>query len=164
MKHQVLLPRLQVSAICPYPEPYQSTPCAPSNCLKIHLNIILQYTPGSSKWFHSLSFPHQNSLCISPRSHTCYMPNPTYSYRIDHPNNVWWAVQNIKPIPMAARYKASDCGRSPAEIVGSNLTGGVELWVYCCECCVLSGRGLCDELIIRPEETYRLWYVVVRVI
>ena len=29
------------------------------------------------------------------------------------------------------------------------------------ECCVLSGRGLCDELITRPEESYRLWYVVV---
>ena len=23
------------------------------------------------------------------------------------------------------------------------------------ECCVLSGRGLCDELITRPEESYR---------
>ena len=32
----------------------------------------------------------------------------------------------------------------------------------CCECCVLSGRGLCDELITRPEESYRLWCVVVR--
>ena len=31
----------------------------------------------------------------------------------------------------------------------------------CCECCVLSGRGLCDELIIRPEESYRLWCFVV---
>ena len=30
-----------------------------------------------------------------------------------------------------------------------------------CECCVLSGRGLCDELIARPEEPYRLWCVVV---
>jgi len=29
----------------------------------------------------------------------------------------------------------------------------------CCECCVLSGRGLCDELITRPEESYRLWCV-----
>ena len=27
------------------------------------------------------------------------------------------------------------------------------------ECCVLSGRGLCDELITRPEESYRLWCV-----
>ena len=31
----------------------------------------------------------------------------------------------------------------------------------CCECCVLSGRGLCDGLIIRSEESYRLWRVVV---
>jgi hypothetical protein len=31
----------------------------------------------------------------------------------------------------------------------------------CCECCVLSGRGLGDELITRPEESYRLWCVVV---
>jgi hypothetical protein len=35
-------------------------------------------------------------------------------------------------------------------------------WIFvCCECCVLSGRGLCDELITRPEESYRLWCVVV---
>jgi hypothetical protein len=50
------------------------------------------------------------------------------------------------------------CGRSPAEIVGSNPTGGTGV---CCECCVLSGRGLCDELITRPEESCRLWCVVV---
>ena len=31
----------------------------------------------------------------------------------------------------------------------------------CCECCVLSGRGLCDELITCPEESYRLWCVIV---
>jgi hypothetical protein len=30
----------------------------------------------------------------------------------------------------------------------------------CCECCVL-GRGLCDGLITRPEESYRQWSVVV---
>jgi hypothetical protein len=28
-----------------------------------------------------------------------------------------------------------------------------------CECCVLSGRGLCVGLITRPEESYRLWCV-----
>ena len=32
----------------------------------------------------------------------------------------------------------------------------------CCECFVLSGRGLCDGLITRLEESYRLWRVVVR--
>ena len=35
-------------------------------------------------------------------------------------------------------------------------------WIFvCCECRVLSGRGLCDELITRPEESYRLCYFVV---
>jgi hypothetical protein len=28
-------------------------------------------------------------------------------------------------------------------------------------CCVLSGTGLCDELITRPEKSYRLWCVIV---
>jgi hypothetical protein len=31
----------------------------------------------------------------------------------------------------------------------------------CCECCVLLGRGLCDELTTCPEESYRLRCVVV---
>jgi hypothetical protein len=31
----------------------------------------------------------------------------------------------------------------------------------CCECCVLSGRGLCDGPIPRAEESYRLWCVIV---
>ena len=30
-----------------------------------------------------------------------------------------------------------------------------------CECCAWSGRGLCDELITRPEESRGLWCVVV---
>jgi len=33
--------------------------------------------------------------------------------------------------------------------------------VVCCECCVLSSKGLCDGLITRPGESYRLWRVVV---
>jgi hypothetical protein len=36
-----------------------------------------------------------------------------------------------------------------------------EAWMFvCCECCVLSGRGLCNGLITRPEESYRMWRVV----
>jgi len=35
-------------------------------------------------------------------------------------------------------------------------------WMFvCCECYVLSGRGLRDGLITRPEKPYRLWRVVV---
>ena len=55
------------------------------------------------------------------------------------------------------RYKARVCGLSPADIVGSNPTGGMDV---CCVYYVLSGRGLCNGLIIRPEESYRLWCVV----
>jgi hypothetical protein len=60
--------------------------------------------------------------------------------------------------PVAARSKAWVCGRSHAEIVASNPSGGMDV---CCECCVLSGRGLCEGLVTHPEETYRLRYVVV---
>ena len=35
-------------------------------------------------------------------------------------------------------------------------------WTFvCCERCVLSGRGLCDELAPRPGKSYRLWCVIV---
>ena len=65
------------------------------------------------------------------------------------------------------------CSRSlwPRRLRGSSAANGLlGLWVrippgawkfVCCECCVLSGRGLCGELTIHPEESYRLWCVVV---
>ena len=63
------------------------------------------------------------------------------------------------PVAVTARSKVEVCGSSPAANVGSNPKGA---WMFvCCECRVLSGRGLCDELITRPEESYRLWCVFV---
>jgi hypothetical protein len=61
---------------------------------------------------------------------------------------------------VALRSKAWVCSRSPVGIAGSNSAGA---WMFaCCECCVcLSGRGLCDGLITRPEESYRLCCVIV---
>ena len=49
--------------------------------------------------------------------------------------------------------------RSTAWVYAARL---LRLWVQIPprECCVLSGRGLCEELITRPEESYRLWCVV----
>jgi hypothetical protein len=55
---------------------------------------------------------------------------------------------------------------------GNELSGSTKLgefidylkagWMFvCCECCVLSARGFCDGLIIRSEESYRLWHVAV---
>ena len=36
---------------------------------------------------------------------------------------------SILPVPVAARSKAYVCDRSPAEIVGSNSTGGMDVCV-----------------------------------
>jgi len=45
------------------------------------------------------------------------------------------------------RFDAWICGCSFVGVVGSGMS-------VCCECCVLSGRGLCDGLITCPEESY----------
>ena len=61
---------------------------------------------------------------------------------------------NVKgPNPVAARSKARICGHSLAGIAGSNPP---RAWISASfECCVLSGGGLCDGPIARPEESYR---------
>ena len=63
------------------------------------------------------------------------------------------------PIPVAARSKASVCDCSFAGIAGSNPAAGMDV---SCECCVLSGRGLCDGLITHSEESFRVWLLCVR--
>jgi hypothetical protein len=57
---------------------------------------------------------------------------------------------------VAARAKALICGGSLAGIAGSNATEAFSCESVSCECCVLSGRGLCVGLITRPEESYRM--------
>ena len=59
------------------------------------------------------------------------------------------------PSGLKRRYTAARLLRSWVRI-----PPGWRNFVFC-ECCVLSGRGLCDEMITRPEESYRLWCVVV---
>jgi len=50
---------------------------------------------------------------------------------------------------------------STARLLRSWIRIPLGAWMFvCCECCVLSGSGLCDGLITRPEESYRLWHIV----
>ena len=67
----------------PFPVLSQLDPVhtATSHILKVHLNIIIPSTPGSSKWSLSLRFPHQNPVHASPHPHKCYMPRPSHSSR-----------------------------------------------------------------------------------
>jgi len=61
----------------------------------------------------------------------------------------------IQPRCLRRRYTAARLLR-----MWVRIPPGVWMFV-CCECCVLSGRGLCDGLITLPEESYRMWRVVV---
>jgi hypothetical protein len=49
-----------------------------------------------------------------------------------------------------------------ARLLRSWVRNSPGAWIFvCCQCRVLSGRDLCDELITLPEESYRLCCVVV---
>ena len=74
-------------------------------------------------------------------------------------------TQNVIPIRQTSRSQWPRCLRNKSagvHLLRSWVRIPTEAWMsVCCDCCVLSGRGLCDELITRPEESYRLWCVVV---
>jgi len=61
-----------------------------------------------------------------------------YSLTFNNNNN------NNRPIPVAARLLGLWVRIQPGHG-----------YVFSSECCVLSGRSLCDGLITRPEESYR---------
>ena len=70
-----------------------------------------------------------------------------------------YQIRVYRPVPAAWRSKSWVWGRSLLEIVGSNPTAGMDvclLWVLS----VVRLRTF-DELITHPEESYRLWCVVV---
>ena len=84
---------------------------------------------------------------------------PFYQILLQLSLEIKQSSRSYLPVPVAARSKAQVCGRSPAE---TWVRIPSKAWMFvCCECCVLSVRGLCDELVTRPEQSYRLWYVVV---
>jgi hypothetical protein len=56
-------------------------------------------------------------------------------------------------------------GSAAVRLLGLRVRIPPEAWIFvCCGCCVLPGRGLCDGPIPRPEESYRLWCVLMVVI
>jgi hypothetical protein len=63
------------------------------------------------------------------------------------------------PVPVATRSKGWVYGHSLAGIVVSNPDGDMVVYLLWMLCVI---RGLCDELITRPEKSYRLWCVGVR--
>ena len=96
-----------------------------------------------------------NFACIALMPHSCCvcMFPPSCLPLFDHRNN--GRSRSQWPRGLRRRSGAACLLRSWVRIPPG-------AWMsVCCECCVLSGRGLCDELITRPEESYRLWCVIV---
>ena len=70
--------------------------------------------------------------------------------------------RQISMPPVGFEHTISALTHSAAHLLRSWVRIPPGAWIFvCCECRVLSGRGLCDELITRSEESYRLWCVVV---
>jgi hypothetical protein len=76
--------------------------------------------------------------------------NDTHNRQISMP-----PVEFKPTISVGERPQAAHLLRSSVRI-----TPGAGIFVWC-ECRAFSGRGLCDELITRPEESYRLCCIVV---
>jgi hypothetical protein len=105
---------------CPPPVPIlsQLIPVhnSTSNFLKIHVNIILSSTPGSSKWTLSLRLPHQTHIHASPPSHTHYMLCSFHSFGFYHSHNSGWRVHIMKLLIMW--FSPVPCYLAP---LGSNI-------------------------------------------
>jgi hypothetical protein len=90
---------------------------------------------------------------IPLRSHT-FVHNYAQSYYVQNVITVITVCCCVRmPILVATRSKAWVCGRS---LAGIGVRIPPPAWAFVsCECCVLSGRGLCVGPITLPEESYR---------
>ena len=69
--------------------------------------------------------------------------------------HIRWLHLKIVACVVTVRSKAWVCIRSMTEIVGFNPAKYTFDRLFCLLCCV-GGSGLCDELIPRSEESYRV--------
>ena len=70
-------------------------------------------------------------------------------------------LENFTLVIVQSVPSQSPCGLSCRSVAARLLRLWAEIplgaWMFvCCECCVLLGRCLCDELITHPEESYHL--------
>jgi hypothetical protein len=68
----------------------------PSYFPKILSNIIFSSTLKCFEWSLLFRFSDPDFVCISHRSHACYICRPSVLPWLDHPNNISWSVQVMK--------------------------------------------------------------------
>ena len=118
------------------------------------------------------SFP-TDSRCEFPLQQQLYPMKP----RVPNTSKLWAKCKTVKSHKInklsihtnnktSCRYCWPCClrrGSAAARLLGLWVRIPPGEWMcVSCQCCMLSGRGLCLGLITHPEESYRLWRVVVR--
>jgi hypothetical protein len=104
---------------------------------------------GLKTCFCTSGFP-ELKFCVHS-SHSARVSGPSHSPWFHCPKNIWCRSQR----PRGVRR-----GSAAASLLRLWFQIPLGAWMFvCCECCVLSGTGLCDGLITRPEEPYRVWCV-----
>ena len=81
MEPENALPHSQVPPTVPNLSHIGPVHALKSHFQKIHFNIILPSTPGSSMWSLSLRFPHQHLVYTSTLHHIRYIPRTPHSSR-----------------------------------------------------------------------------------
>ena len=125
-------------------EPSESSPL-PLVLFRQYLLLILTY---NLTFFQASGFPSRIFRLKSCVYHfdECCTSRPT-CHRFCHPNT------EKKQIPVAERSTAT-------RLLGFWVRIPLGAWMSVfCECCVSSGRDLCDGPIPRPGESYRPWRV-----
>ena len=125
--------------------------------LKFHYTVI-QHWEQSMKLTHNMTEPFCKLKLISIMNTFHLLNNLKMTS-----TRVGGAVNNKQNIQPRARH--DPCGRAvyrmglrpfPWWDWVVRIPPGTKMPVSC-ECCVLSGRGVCDGPIIRPENSYRMW-------
>jgi hypothetical protein len=128
-------------------------PCAPRSAQPLKVSI------RDSSW-------GKGGRCVwLTNCHPCSTETSRNSGALTYPEPPW-ATSTCCGRPLLYFYVNDIRHQGPRRLRrGSEAASLQGLWVRipprawmfaCCECCVLSGRGLCDGLITRPEESYRL--------
>ena len=128
-------------------------------------NIVLVHTVTLTTWHHplpSLPPPPNRPLCSLSAVRVFKVDHFITRARDESKQNVRY-IKWFKQQPCRSQWPRGLRRRSTAAcLLRSWFRIPPRAWMFvCCECCVLSGTGLCDGLIIRSEESYRLWRVVV---
>jgi hypothetical protein len=123
---------------------------------KIQPKCSYSFIHGLLKTIH-FPFPHP-TYKIQPKCSNSFIHGLLKTIKFPSPTQTTKFSPNAQILSSAAYSKQS--------AVASLLRLWVRIppgaWMsVCCECCVLSGRGLCDELITRSDESCRMLRVIV---